>query len=189
MNTKVNTIKLQWNYSGIAASVLYVGTVWAANYAILHFGYDTPSGIHIIPVWPGIDAPSGVIFAGLTFTLRDMIQDRVGRLASITCIIIGSLLSMFLSSELAAASGIAFLVSELLDLAVYTPIRSKSIVMAIIASNTVGLTIDSILFLSIARIPLSLLPGQIIGKMWMTVIVIAIILVIKRKSRQFSEMN
>ena len=73
----------------------------------------------------------------------------------LTAILVGALLSAALSPSIALASGVAFLVSETADWAIYTPLRSRSIVAAALASNTVGAALDSAVFLALAGFPLS----------------------------------
>jgi uncharacterized PurR-regulated membrane protein YhhQ (DUF165 family) len=51
--------------------------------------------------------------------------------------VIGAGLSALVSPQFAVASGIAFLVSELADLAVYTPLRQRNWLAAVALSNTV----------------------------------------------------
>lgn len=152
---------------GILAAIAYIACVYLANWLILNVG--TPAGnIRVIPVWPGISAPSGVLAAGLALTLRDITQDRLGRAAVVGCILVGALLSALLSPGLAFASGVAFLVGEAADMLIYTPMRKKTWLGAIALSNTVGLAVDSVLFLWLASIPFAALPGQVIGKLEMT---------------------
>ena len=66
------------------------------------------------------------------------------------------------------ASATAFLVSELLDFAVYTPLRERNWPLAVAASNAVGLVCDSVLFLWLAFGNFDFLRGQIVGKTWVT---------------------
>jgi queuosine precursor transporter len=138
----------------------YIATIILANWAIQTFG--------VVPVGPGLLAPAGVYFAGLAFTLRDLVQEQLGRPWTVAAIVAGAGLSSLISPQFAIASGTAFLLSELADFAVYTPLRQRSWVAAIVASNVVGLTVDSALFLSLAFGSLEFLPGQIVGKAWMT---------------------
>jgi uncharacterized PurR-regulated membrane protein YhhQ (DUF165 family) len=49
------------------------------------------------------------------------------------------------------ASAVAFLFSELADFVVYQPLRERRWLLAVFASNVVGLVIDSILFLRYSR--------------------------------------
>ena len=73
------------------------------------------------------------------------------------------------------ASGVAFLVSELSDLVVYTPLRERSWLGAVVTSNTVGLMIDSALFLWLAFGSLQFFWGQVVGKAWMTLLAVVLI--------------
>jgi uncharacterized PurR-regulated membrane protein YhhQ (DUF165 family) len=151
----------------------YIGTIFAANWAIQVYG--------LVPVGFGLMAPAGVYFAGLAFTLRDLLQDSRGRFWVIVAIMAGALVSVFVSPKFALASGVAFLVSELLDFAVYTPLRNKNRLVAIVVSNLVGLVADSALFLLLAFGSLQYLSGQVVGKAWMTLFAIIVILWMRRK--------
>lgn len=155
---------------GALASVLYVATIWFANYLIEHYGF--------VSVGFGLAAPAGVYAAGLALTLRDVTQRLVGRKAVILCIIAGAALSYTISPAFATASAIAFLVSEACDFAVYTPLSQRTFLGAILASNVVGAVIDSLLFLWIAFGSLAFFWGQFIGKMWVTVVSVVLIAVI-----------
>jgi queuosine precursor transporter len=157
---------------GILTAALYVGTVFAANWAITTLGF--------VPVGFGLLAPAGVYFAGLAFTLRDLTHETLGRGAVLIAILIGAVLSMLISPALGFASGAAFLFSELADFAVYEPLRHKHWLGAVALSNTVGLAVDSALFLWLAFGSLTFLPGQIVGKATMTVLAVIALWVGKR---------
>ena len=62
------------------------------------------------------------------------------------------------------ASTTAFLLSELADFAVFTPLQKRGLVLAVLASGVVGLIADSILFLWLAFGSLEFLDGQVLGK-------------------------
>ncbi|MDH8660843.1 hypothetical protein QIH25_28255, partial [Klebsiella pneumoniae] len=50
-----------------------------ANWLIQHIGtVCPPDGPCLIPVAPGLMAPSGVLMAGLALVLRDLVQRRLG---------------------------------------------------------------------------------------------------------------
>lgn len=138
----------------------YLATIPAANYAITTFG--------VVPVGFGLLAPAGVLFAGLAFTCRDMVQERYGRAWTLGAIGGGALLSLAVSDPfVAAASALAFLVSEVADFAVYTPLRKRGLLVAVAASNVVGFVADSLIFLSLAfGDPWTFLPGLLLGKLW-----------------------
>jgi uncharacterized PurR-regulated membrane protein YhhQ (DUF165 family) len=164
-------------------ALTYIGTIIAANWATQHLGRppEAPGAPHTIPVWPGIAAPSGVLFAGLAFTARDLTQEWLGRIVVAISILVGALCSFAVaSSRLAFASGIAFLLSETADFAVYTPLRERRWWLAVLASNVVGLIGDSILFLWIAFSSLEFLSGQVIGKVWMTALALAVLVPFRR---------
>ena len=158
--------------AGIIAAVLFVATVWLANWAIETYGF--------VPVWPGIEAPAGVYFAGLAFLLRDVVHRTLGRVPVILAILIGGALSWFVSPAFAAASAVAFLVSEMADLAVYSPLEERSLPLAVAASNTVGAVVDSVLFLWIAFGSLAFIEGQIIGKSWVTLLALPFVFAARR---------
>lgn len=161
----------------------FISTIFIANWLIGNVGYHCDP-ICVIPVWPGIMAPSGVLAIGLGFTLRDLVQRRLGIGWTFAGIIIGATLSAWLSPALALASGAAFLFSETADLFVYTPLQKRNLFAAVIGSNIVGLVIDSILFLSLAGIPMMFLPGQIIGKLWMTVLALPVVWLMRRRTER-----
>jgi hypothetical protein len=168
---------------GLLTAAAYVGSVYLANWLLLHVGTPAPGGVRTIPVWFGVSAPSGVLAAGLALTLRDYTQEWLGRAAAVGCIVAGAALSALLSPGLALASGAAFLISEAADMAVYTPLRARSWLGAIVLSNTVGLVIDSALFLWLAFGSLAFIGGQVIGKLEMTILAIVIIAIARPRDR------
>jgi hypothetical protein len=146
-------------------------------------GYDVRS-------WAGLMAPAGVYFAGLSFGLRDLIQEAGGRAWVWSIIILGAAISYFVSdgssipggyTSIAAASGVAFLLSETMDFLVYTPLRVRHLNVAIICSNVVGAVADSIVFLLLAFGSIDLIYGQILGKIWMTIPAIIALNLFRRK--------
>ena len=151
----------------------YVATIFAANWAIASFG--------VVPVGFGLVAPAGVYFAGLAFTFRDLVQEYLGRVATVVAIAAGAGLSALVSPQFAVASGIACLVSELLDFAVYTPLRRRHWLGAVAASNLVGFAADSALFLTLAFGSLDFLAGQLAGKAWMTAFAVLLLWLIRRQ--------
>jgi uncharacterized PurR-regulated membrane protein YhhQ (DUF165 family) len=169
--------------TGAVAFVLYALTVVAANWFVQHVGAPTPGGgPHTIPVGFGYRAPSGVLWIGAAFTLRDVVQSLLGKRATIIAIVIGAGLSYtVVSPSLAFASASAFLVSEVLDFGVYTPLVERGRTVAAVAlSNSVGLVIDTVIFLQLAFESLDFWQGQVIGKVWMTLLALAVIVPVRR---------
>jgi uncharacterized PurR-regulated membrane protein YhhQ (DUF165 family) len=63
-------------------------------------------------------------------------------------VVAGPGLSVMVSDgRIAVASGLAFLVSEFVDMAVYTPLRKRSRAWAVVASSIVSAPVDTVLFL------------------------------------------
>lgn len=163
---------------GFIALALFLATIWFANYAIAHWGTPPPfpGGPHTVPVWPGIVAPSGVLFVGAAFTFRDVAQMALGRWWIAGAVVAGAALSYFIAPSFALASGVAFLCAEGLDFAIYTPLaESGRWWTGVAVSNTVGALIDSVLFLYLAFGSLDFIEGQLIGKTWMTVAALCIL--------------
>lgn len=171
------------NKTGFLALAGYVLTIPAANYAIGHIGWPACAAPPcMIPVGPDLWAPSGVLFAGLAFTLRDAVQERLGREYTLIAITLGTVLSLALADPFVAlASAVAFAVSELSDWLVYEPIRRRNLLAAVAASNTVGLIADSILFLALAFGSLDFLPGQVVGKLEVTIVTVAVLWFVRRR--------
>lgn len=162
---------------GLVAFVLYVGTVVAANWFVQHVGQPTPGGgPHTIPVGFGYRAPSGVLWIGVAFTLRDVLQSTLGKRATVVAILVGAAVSYGIAPALATASAVAFLASEALDFAVYTPLAATGrVVVAVVLSNVVGLLLDTVVFLQLAFDSLDFWQGQVLGKLWMTALAVVLV--------------
>lgn len=158
---------------GIVWLVCYVASIVLANFLI--------STVGIIPIGFSLMAPAGVLAAGLCFTFRDLAQESVDKRPTIYAIFVGAIVSALISSPaLALASASAFLVSELADFSVYTPLRERGRwLVAVGASNTVGLVVDSALFLFLAFGSLEFLAGQVVGKLYTTVAAVLVLSLIR----------
>lgn len=163
----------------------FAACIPAANGLIQHVGSTCPpDGPCLIPVAPGIMAPSGVLMIGLALVLRDLVQRRLGVYWAIVAILAGAALSAgFAPANLVLASTAAFLISELADLAVYTPLQRRQFLAAVLLSSTVGLLIDSLVFLAIAFGHLDYLPGQVLGKAWMVLAAMPVLAWLRRRER------
>jgi queuosine precursor transporter len=168
---------------GVIFLVLFALTIPAANWLIGHVGTACiPQGPCVVPVAPGVMAPSGVTTVGVALVLRDLVQRRLGAMLSALAIVCGTALSALLAPpSLVLASGTAFLLSEFADLAVYTPLARRRLVVAVVASSAVGLVVDSIVFLWLAFGSLDFLPGQVVGKGWMVLLSIPFVAWLRRR--------
>lgn len=136
---------------GYACLAGFIACIFLANYAIEHWGtVPFPGGPHTVTLL-GLTAPSGVLFVGLSFSLRDGAQMALGKWHVLAAIAVGAALSYVVAPSLAWASAVAFLFSESCDWAVYTPLAERGkVVWAVVLSNTVGSAVDTMLFLWIA---------------------------------------
>ncbi len=161
---------------GLVFLTLFALTIPAANWLIGNVGtVCVPNGPCLIPVAPGLSAPSGVLMIGIALVLRDLVQRRLGPWMSLVAIAVGTALSAWLAPpSIVWASAAAFLLSELADFAVYTPLQRRRFVLAVIASSMIGLVVDSAVFLHLAFGSLDYLGGQIVGKAWMVLAAIPV---------------
>lgn len=150
-------------------AIIYAATIPLANWIISNVGTQLfPGGPHTIPVGFGFDAPSGVLMIGLALVSRDIIQRYAGNRYALAAIIIGVAISFVVAEPaIATASAVAFLLGELADFSVYTPLQKRNIVLAVIASGVIGGIVDSLVFLQIAFGSTMFWQGQVIGKAWM----------------------
>ena len=72
---------------GLGLIAAYIACIPAANFLIGHVGtVCIPQGPCLIPVAPGVLAPSGVLMIGAALLLRDLVQRRYGARWSLACI-------------------------------------------------------------------------------------------------------
>jgi uncharacterized PurR-regulated membrane protein YhhQ (DUF165 family) len=181
---------------GIAFLIAFGLTIPVANWMIGNVGtVCPPNGPCLIPVFPKfvfpeflgmtLMAPSGVLMIGVALVLRDLVQRRLGVRYSVGAVVLGAVLSSIYSPPaLVLASALAFLVSELSDMAVYTPLARRGLVAAVVASSAVGLVVDSVIFLWLAFGSLEFLAGQIAGKAWMVLLSIPFVMVLRRRDER-----
>ena len=161
---------------------LFLASAPFANWLIQHVGtMCVPGGPCLVPVAPGLMAPSGVLAAGAALVLRDVVQRCLGARWSLAAIVAGTALSALVAPPaLVLASGAAFLLSELADFAVYTPLQRRGLVLAVVASSLAGLVVDSVVFLGLAFGSLQFLGGQVVGKTWAVLFSVPLIRLLRR---------
>jgi len=153
---------------GWLALACFLALIPLANWMIFHVGtVCPPDDPCLVPVAPGLMAPSGVVTVGAALVLRDVVQRCLGVRWGLAAIVGGTALSALIApAALVAASGTAFLLSELADFAIYTPLQRRRLMLAVLASACAGLLVDSVVFLTLAFGSLQFLGGQIVGKLW-----------------------
>lgn len=174
------------NIEGGIFLVLFCLTIPAANWMIGHVGTACiPNGPCVVPVAPGILAPSGVLMIGAALVLRDLVQRRLGVEFGIGAILAGAAISAALApASLVIASTAAFLLSELADFALYTPLARRRLVLAVVASSMAGLVVDSVVFLWLAFGSLDFLLGQVLGKTWMVLLAVPLMVLLRRRDER-----
>jgi uncharacterized PurR-regulated membrane protein YhhQ (DUF165 family) len=175
--------------AGLAYFLAFMACIPLANWMIGHIGTScAPNGPCVVPVFPWslqggpLLAPSGVSMIGIALVLRDLVQRRLGRVAALMAIVAGAALSAAIAPpELVVASASAFLLSELADFVVFTPLQKRGLVVAVLASSVVGLIADSLLFLYLAFGSLEFLEGQVVGKTWMVLLALPFVHWIRKR--------
>lgn len=149
----------------IAAATVYVGTVVAANWLTATFG--------LVPIGFGLAVTAGTFAAGAALIARDAVQTATARRWVVpVLILLGAALSAVTATPaLAVASGLAFLASELVDWAVFTPMRDN-LPRAVLVSSMVAAPVDTVAFLWIAGFPVTWasVGGQLIVKTGMALV-------------------
>lgn len=151
--------------AGLIVAALYLAGIIVANWVTSRYG--------LIHVGLGLLAPAGTWFAGGVIALRNTLQDVAGRRWVLVCILVGALLSWATGSgRIALASGVTFLVSETLDMAVYSRLRTKRRWrVAVVAGTWTGAVIDTVMFLGLSGLGVTgpSVAGQLLVKaIWVT---------------------
>lgn len=168
------TLKLATSLTAYAAAIL------AANWLTANHG--------LVPVGFGLLVTAGTFAAGFALLARDFVHRHGGIPWALVAITAGALASWLLADPtIALASTVAFVGAELVDLAIFAPLRRRSFAVAALASNVVSAPLDTVLFLHIAGfgITAEAVAGQFIGKVaWATLIPLALWMVARAVLRQ-----
>lgn len=162
----------------ITALTAYALAIAAANWLTTRYG--------AVPVGFGLTATAGTYAAGAALLLRDVVQDVCGWRWVFAGIGAGATLTWFTSPALAVASTVAFLLAELLDMAVYTPLRDRGWARAALLSGIAGAVVDTYAFLALAGFPVTAasVGGQLVGKaLWATALPVLVVVAIRQVRR------
>lgn len=176
-------IEFRRRAEGLVFLVLFAATIPLANWMVGNVGtVCVANGPCLVPVAPHLTAPSGVLMIGFALVLRDLVQRRLGAPVAVAAVLVGAALSALVAPpSLVVASAMAFLVSELADLAVYTPLQRRRFMAAVVVSSVAGLVVDSIVFLWLAFGSLDFLAGQVLGKAWMVALSVPVVAWLRRR--------
>jgi queuosine precursor transporter len=146
----------------VSLAVAYVGLAVLANWL---------ASKYVWPVGFGYVAPGGVFAIGAVLVIRDWLNQLSPKLslalipvASGISYAIGELAGWSSLQKIALASVAAFVISESVEWAVFAPIRKRSLTLGVALSGSVGIALDSYVFLSLAFGSLAFFDGQMIGK-------------------------
>lgn len=130
------------------------------------------STLGVVPAGFGLTVTAGTYTAGLALAVRDTLHDLAGTRIVLLALAVAATVSVITADpRIVVASTLAAIVSELADLAVYTPLRHRHLPLAIAASGLVGALVDSVGFLALAGFPLTTqaIAGQLLVKVvWVT---------------------
>lgn len=146
----------------VPLAVAYIGLAVLANWLAARY---------IWPVGFGYVAPGGVFAIGAVLVTRDWINQLAPKLslalipvASAISYAIGEAAGWTALQKIALASVAAFCISEFVEFLVFTPIRRRSLTLGVALSGSVGIALDSYVFLTLAFGSLAFFAGQMIGK-------------------------
>lgn len=160
----------------VVAIVAYIGSIVIANYATSTFG--------LVSIGFGLAVTAGTFAAGAALILRDAVQVFGNRWFVLGAILTGAALSVAMATPaIALASGLAFLVSELVDWAVFTPLRGRSVPLAVVVSSVVSAPVDTVLFLYLAGfgVTMNAVLGQFIVKTALALVAAGVIALLAQR--------
>ncbi len=163
------------SWLALAPAVLAMMAVVAASNLLVQYPF-TPLGLEQVLTWGAFTYP-------VSFLVTDLTNRRAGAVMARRVVYAGFALGVILSAVLsepriAAASGTAFLVGQLLDITVFNRLRRASWWKAPFAASALGSMVDTALFFSLAfagtDVPwLSLGAGDLCVKLLYAVILLA----------------
>jgi len=147
-----------------ALSLAFVGLAVLANWLASKYVVGVPFTPYV--------APAGVFCIGAALVLRDWIQQLAGLWWTLALVIVGGVASYLIGDaagwtalqKIAVASLVAFIVSETIEAAVFTPLRNRSLTVGVLASGLIGNAVDSWLFLTLAFGSTAFFWGNFYGK-------------------------
>lgn len=143
-------------------AIVYVGLAVLANWL---------ASKYVWPVGFGLHAPAGVWAVGGVLVVRDWLNQLAPKLSLVLIPVAsgisyaaGELAGWSALQKIALASVAAFCISEAVEWAVFAPIRKRSLTLGVALSGSVGIALDSYVFLTLAFGSLAFFDGQMVGK-------------------------
>ena len=143
--------------------VFYLGSIILGNIMVHSLGLVTVLGLTF---------PAGAIAVGLTFSARDFVQERYGKIGCWGWMLTASAITLAFNQQLALASFCAFFLAELSDWFIYTKTRG-SFKKRLMLSNLISTPLDSLVFVLLAFGPAwPAIWGQTIIKMLSSILIL-----------------
>lgn len=146
-------------------ATLYLLVIVLANIVTAKFA-PMKLGVFLIPY--------GTLFIGLTFIIRDLVQNQYGRTKTYiliaTALILSGITSILLGDTLwiVFASTLSFVISETTDTEIYTRLKT-TLAKRVFFSGIVGGTLDSAIFVIVGLSPIGVgfVPWEFV---WMAIL-------------------
>lgn len=122
------------------SAVFYLGSIVLANILVHTLGLVTVFGLTF---------PAGAVAIGLTFSTRDLVQERYGKYGCWAWMLAAVVITLLFNRQLALASVSAFMIAEFSDWAIYTYSRGH-LEKRLVLSNLVSTPLDSLVFVLLA---------------------------------------
>ncbi len=131
--------------------------LWVTAYVIVMATANLlTSTFGLVPAGWGMAISAGTYTAGLALALRDTLYDLAGARVVLVALAAGAVCSAVTADpRIVIASTVAATIAELVDFAVYVPVRRRSRAAAIAVSGLAGAVVDTVGFLTLAGFPLS----------------------------------
>lgn len=144
----------------------YLGSIILGNILVHSLGLITVFGLTF---------PAGAVAIGLTFSARDFVQVRYGKIGCWAWMLVASVITFVFNQQLALASVFAFFIAELSDWMIYT-YTGGSFKKRLLLSNLVSTPLDSLVFVLLAFGPVwPAILGQAIIKMLSSLLVLPLL--------------
>jgi queuosine precursor transporter len=148
------------------SAAFYLGSIILANLLVHSLG--------LVTVW-GLTFPAGAVAIGLTFSTRDLVQERYGKFGCWGWMLVAVAITFAFNRQLALASVGAFVVAEFSDWAIYSHVRG-SVEKRLLLSNLVSTPLDSLIFVLLAFGPLwPAIWGQAIVKLLSSLLILPLL--------------
>lgn len=148
------------------SAVFYLGSIILGNIMVHSLGLVTVLGLTF---------PAGAVAIGLTFSARDLVQERYGKLGCWGWMLTASVITFAFNQQLALASVSAFFIAELIDWVIYTNMGG-SLKKRLLLSNLISTPLDSLIFVLLAFGPAwPAIWGQTIIKMLSSLLVLPLL--------------